>query len=152
MNIASAYLCIYYNMIIAYSLYFLFFVFETPLPWSKCDPIQKSMNCTDDFDTFVIRCDQADVYQDANGLCYNYSSIDRQSIGWWSKEKRLEFKKPILPSQDFFHVGILQKTDGLENSEQLVWQLVLALFAAWVIVFLCMFKGIKSSGKVRIKF
>ena len=31
-------------------------------------------DCTDDFgDSFLIRCDQADVYRDMNGLCYNYS-------------------------------------------------------------------------------
>lgn len=148
MVIASFYLCVYYNMIISYSIYFLFYTFENPLPWSKCDPIWKSINCTDDFENFVIRCDQADMYRDPNGLCYSYSSLDRQSIGWWDKEKRLEFQKPVLPSQDFFYVNILQKSDGLENSSGLVWQLVLTLFLAWVIVFLCMFKGIKSSGKV----
>ena len=42
----------------------------------------------------------------------------------------------------------MQKTPGLENSGELVWQLCLALFVAWVLVFLCIFKGIKSSGKV----
>jgi hypothetical protein len=32
------------------------------------------MTITDDFgDSFLIRCDQADVYRDMNGLCYNYS-------------------------------------------------------------------------------
>jgi solute carrier family 6 amino acid transporter-like protein 5/7/9/14 len=42
----------------------------------------------------------------------------------------------------------LQKTPGLENSGELIWQLALALFVAWVLVFFCVFKGIKSSGKV----
>ena len=60
----------------------------------------------------------------------------------------MEFKKPVLPSQDFFNINILAKSNGLENSEPLVWQLVLCLFFAWLIIFLCMFKGIKSSGKV----
>ncbi len=148
MTITSFYLAIYYNMIIAYSLYFLFYSFQSPLPWSKCNPILQSMNCTDDFDNFIIRCDQADVYRDPNGLCYSYSSDSRQSIGWWNREKRLEFKKPVLPSQDFFNINILAKSNGLENSEPLVWQLVLCLFFAWLIIFLCLFKGIKSSGKV----
>lgn len=43
---------------------------------------------------------------------------------------------------------ILQKTPGLEDSSKLVWQLALCLGIAWIIVFLCIFKGIKSSGKV----
>lgn len=37
MNIISFYFCLYYNMIIAYSLYYLFYSFDTKLPWSKCD-------------------------------------------------------------------------------------------------------------------
>ncbi len=62
-----------------------------------------SLDCTDDFENFIIRCDQADVYRDPNGLCYNYSSnLGKTSIGWWNTEKRLEYRKPILPSQDFF--------------------------------------------------
>ena len=51
----------------------------------------------------MIRCDQADVYRDMNGLCYNYSSpTGRTPIGWWDVKKRLEFKKPVLPSQDYY--------------------------------------------------
>ena len=37
MNIISFYFCVYYNMIIAYSLYYLFNSFDTKLPWAKCD-------------------------------------------------------------------------------------------------------------------
>jgi hypothetical protein len=61
-------------------------------------------DCTDDFDqNFIIRCDQADVYRDINGLCYNYSSPSGKTpIGWWDIQKRLEFRKPVMPSQDYF--------------------------------------------------
>jgi len=37
MNIVNAYLGIYYNMIIAYSLYFLFLSFTSKLPWENCE-------------------------------------------------------------------------------------------------------------------
>jgi solute carrier family 6 amino acid transporter-like protein 5/7/9/14 len=84
-----------------------------------------------------------------NGLCYNYSvNLGRSSIGWWDVKKRLEFRKPVLPSQDYYYNHILQKTPGLEGSGEIVWQLALALLIAWILVFLCIFKGIKSSGKV----
>jgi SNF family Na+-dependent transporter len=44
----------------------------------------------------------------------------------------------------------LQKSNGLEGSDSgtIVWQLALSLFIAWVLVFFCIFKGIKSSGKI----
>jgi hypothetical protein len=127
MNIISFYFCIYYNMIIAYSLYYLFNSFDTKLAWAKCDWAWSSpskffilkklklkrfikkiefrkKDCTDDFgENFIVRCDQADVYRDMNGLCYNYSvNLGRSSIGWWDVKKRLEFRKPVLPSQDYY--------------------------------------------------
>ena len=37
MNIASFFFCIYYNMIIAYSLFYLFVSFKSTLDWAKCD-------------------------------------------------------------------------------------------------------------------
>jgi hypothetical protein len=36
MNIASFLFCIYYNMIIAYSLYYLVLSFKSKLDWTKC--------------------------------------------------------------------------------------------------------------------
>ncbi len=37
MTFASALLCIYYNMIIAYSIYYLVLSFRSKLDWSECD-------------------------------------------------------------------------------------------------------------------
>jgi hypothetical protein len=37
MNFASLMLCIYYTMIIAYSIYYLLLSFNSVLPWAKCD-------------------------------------------------------------------------------------------------------------------
>ena len=38
MNIVNAYVNIYYNMIIGYSLYYLVMSFRAELPWAKCNP------------------------------------------------------------------------------------------------------------------
>ncbi len=43
---------------------------------------------------------------------------------------------------------MLHKSAGLHEFGTLDWKLALSLFMAWVIVFLCLIKGIKSTGKV----
>ena len=38
MNFSNAYVCIYYNMVIAYAMYYLVLSFASELPWQKCNP------------------------------------------------------------------------------------------------------------------
>lgn len=53
------------------------------------------------------------------------------------------------------YVSYSEKVLGVVNSEGLHdpgpvrWRLALCLLAAWIIIFLCMLKGIRSSGKVK---
>ncbi|XP_072289762.1 sodium- and chloride-dependent GABA transporter 1 isoform X2 [Eucyclogobius newberryi] len=50
--------------------------------------------------------------------------------------------------QQFFDNKLLEKTAGIEDSGGLRWELIGCLVAAWVIVYLCIFKGVRSTGKV----
>lgn len=51
-------------------------------------------------------------------------------------------------SQQFFDYKLLEKTDGIGEIGGLRWELVGCLVLSWVIVYLCIFKGVKSTGKV----
>jgi len=42
-------------------------------------------------------------------------------------------------------------SEGLHDPGPVRWPLALCLLAAWVVIFLCMLKGIRSSGKVRCR-
>ncbi|WP_411025744.1 hypothetical protein, partial [Salmonella sp. s55004] len=52
------------------------------------------------------------------------------------------------PSEEYFERNMLQKSDSINETGYVIWQLALCLLLAWIIVFLCLIKGIKSSGKV----
>ena len=48
-----------------------------------------------------------------------------------------------------FRFKVLGLSKGIEDIGTIKWDLALCLILAWVVVFLCIMKGIKTSGKVR---
>ncbi|XP_043924353.1 sodium- and chloride-dependent GABA transporter ine-like [Protopterus annectens] len=51
-------------------------------------------------------------------------------------------------SQQFFDLKVLQMTDGIEQMGSIRWELLGLLVLAWILVYLCIFKGVRSTGKV----
>ena len=49
-----------------------------------------------------------------------------------------------------FRNHVLKITDGIDNMGGIRLELLICLIVAWILVFLCLCKGVKSSGKVRI--
>lgn len=43
---------------------------------------------------------------------------------------------------------MLEQTSGVDEPGTIRWELILILILAWVIIYLCIFKGVKSTGKV----
>ncbi|KAJ8275789.1 hypothetical protein COCON_G00075410 [Conger conger] len=50
-------------------------------------------------------------------------------------------------SQQFFSYKVLDQTSGVEVAGTLRWELCLLLLVAWILAYLCVFKGVKSTGK-----
>uniref|UniRef100_A0A668A8G6 Transporter n=1 Tax=Myripristis murdjan TaxID=586833 RepID=A0A668A8G6_9TELE len=51
-------------------------------------------------------------------------------------------------SQEFFNYKMLERTRGVEETGGMRWELFLILLLAWILIYLCIFKGVKSTGKV----
>ncbi|XP_062341279.1 sodium- and chloride-dependent GABA transporter ine [Osmerus eperlanus] len=51
-------------------------------------------------------------------------------------------------SQQFFNYRMLQLTGGVEETGTMRWELFLLLLLSWILIYLCIFKGVKSTGKV----
>ena len=43
---------------------------------------------------------------------------------------------------------LLQKSSGIEEFGNVQWELLICLLVAWILVYFCLWRGIKSSGKV----
>jgi solute carrier family 6 GABA transporter-like protein 6/8/11/12/13 len=45
---------------------------------------------------------------------------------------------------------VLRLSTGLEVPGALNWEVTLCLLACWVLVYFCVWKGVKSTGKVQV--
>uniref|UniRef100_A0A2R8Z993 Transporter n=1 Tax=Pan paniscus TaxID=9597 RepID=A0A2R8Z993_PANPA len=112
---------IYYNMIIAYVLFYLFASLTSDLPWEHCGNWWNTELCL-----------EHRVSKDGNGaLPLNLTCTVSPSEEYWSR-----------------YVLHIQGSQGIGSPGEIRWNLCLCLLLAWVIVFLCILKGVKSSGKV----
>ncbi|KAK2168569.1 hypothetical protein LSH36_16g14044 [Paralvinella palmiformis] len=124
MIIVSGIICIYYNIIISWILYYIGMSLRAEVPWKTCNNPWNTENCTSSL-------------LDINGTQSDNSSA--VSIPYHSRAS---------PTEEFFHYKILKMSGGIEDVRGIQWQLLLCLVAAWTLVYICLCKGIKSSGKV----
>jgi len=48
-----------------------------------------------------------------------------------------------------FRLRVLKISTALDEPGAVNWEVALCLLLAWIICYLCVFKGVKSTGKVR---
>ncbi|XP_078400369.1 sodium-dependent noradrenaline transporter isoform X2 [Cetorhinus maximus] len=118
----ALYVGFYYNVIIAWSLYYLFSSFTSDLPWVHCNNHWNSRNCTDP------KVLNASVL--GNGTKYS--------------------KYKITPAAEYYERGVLHlhESTGIHNLGLPRWQLSLCLLVVVIILYFSLWKGVKTSGKV----
>uniref|UniRef100_A0A8C7MQE5 Transporter n=1 Tax=Oncorhynchus kisutch TaxID=8019 RepID=A0A8C7MQE5_ONCKI len=120
--IIALYVGFYYNVIIAWSLYYLFSSMTSELPWLHCGNAWNSPNCTDPKllnGSFL-----------GNGTSYA--------------------KYKMTPAAEFYERGVLHlhESRGIQDLGMPRWELVLCLVAVVFLLYFSLWKGVKSSGKV----
>jgi len=122
MVLVSALVSMYYNVVIAWSLFYLASSMQKILPWTRCD---------------------ASWNKDPNPL----------ACGWNISDPLVAYdpnKTYNSPAAEFWYYRALRfdQSEGVNDIGTPLWDLTLANFIAWLIVFFCLFKGVQSSGKV----
>jgi solute carrier family 6 amino acid transporter-like protein 5/7/9/14 len=156
MLVVSAFVGIYYNVIIMYTLYYMFASFTAKLPWIGCGNAWNTVNCSE----IVTDCLNAGGLVTNNNTCERISELSQTELdmynitmgsdGMYDTSKyTVPFKDSrTRPSEEYWQRQVLQVSSGLEETGTIIWQLLLCLLLAWIIIYLCLIKGIKSSGKV----
>ena len=112
-GLASVMVCflvsLYYNVIIAWCMFYLINSFQDPLPWSRC-PTE-----------FV-------------------------AVGNRTVERAVKDCKN--PTKYFWYKTTLDMSSDIETGGSMNWKLIGCLALMWLLVWFCMMKGIRITGKV----
>uniref|UniRef100_A0A671TZ68 Transporter n=1 Tax=Sparus aurata TaxID=8175 RepID=A0A671TZ68_SPAAU len=103
--VTSLYLCLYYNIINAWSFWYLFHSFQSVLPWAEC-PINSNRTGP------IEECERA------------------------------------TPTQYFFFRETLNISPSIEENGGIHTGQAMCLLLAWMITYLFIVRGVKSTGKV----
>ncbi|XP_019746719.1 sodium- and chloride-dependent creatine transporter 1 isoform X3 [Hippocampus comes] len=126
----------YYIMILVWGLYFLCHSFTNPLPWATCGHAWNTPNCTVNFSR---NCHSNSVDSSvAQNLSSNLSLLN-------SCMETEGMRSPVL---EFWERKVLHLSSGLHEPGTINYEVALCLLATWVIVYFCIWKGVKTTGKV----
>ncbi|XP_008407459.1 sodium- and chloride-dependent neutral and basic amino acid transporter B(0+) isoform X2 [Poecilia reticulata] len=123
-------IAIYYNVIIGYSLYYMFASMQSPLPWASCPNSTTATTCSDKPSVY---CNVSGMLTESVTNCKpsNIIKMDVQS-----------------PSEYYWDHVALERSSGLAQTGPVVWHLALCLLLSTILAGASLIKGIKSSGKV----
>nr|XP_018670765.1 sodium- and chloride-dependent neutral and basic amino acid transporter B(0+) [Ciona intestinalis] len=176
MVVLSAFVGIYYNVIIAYTMFYFFSSLTSNLPWETCDNWWNDGSiCSISFGDVCPSINVSSLTaQEANqigpftaNLTYDsttnlYSQVPKDIAG--NIESTLsrnlstlgcpEFVKGksrgVSPTEEYWKNYALHQAPNIntENTGVPNVNLTLSLIVAWIVVFYSLIRGIKSSGKV----
>ncbi|CAF0862783.1 unnamed protein product [Adineta ricciae] len=126
MAVNSFFVTVYYNIIIAWCLFYFFASFRKKLQWSDCGNWWNTN-----------RCSRADG---------SYNST--MHFFCLTSNRSANCSLPALPPEEYFDNYVLRRSNSLEDMGSPHWSLTLCLLLSWILVAACIIQGIKSSGKV----
>ncbi|WAR02649.1 INE-like protein [Mya arenaria] len=98
--------------------------FTSTLPWADCNHDWNSEHCFDGANKTIL-----DPITNATII------VSRSNDS-------------LSPSEDFFEQRVLEKTSGIDEPGALRWDLSLILLMCWILVYFCIWKGPRFTGKV----
>ncbi|XP_016421944.1 sodium- and chloride-dependent creatine transporter 1 [Sinocyclocheilus rhinocerous] len=124
----------YYIMVLVWGLYFLAHSFTSPLPWATCGHEWNTVNCTTNFSRVCFTQSLSPSPPNVSSLNTSASCLEHTGL-----------RSSVM---EFWERKVLRLSGGLDEVGDISGYMVLCLLATWVIVYFCIWKGVKSAGKV----
>ncbi|XP_072275378.1 sodium- and chloride-dependent glycine transporter 1 [Pyxicephalus adspersus] len=128
MMVVSTYIGIYYNVVICIAFYYFFMSMNRILPWTYCNNMWNTENCVGVLSPSTNSSNFTSHH--------NLSAILNQTV------------KRTSPSEEYWKNYVLNLSDDIGNFGEVRLPILGCLGLSWVVVFLCLIRGVKSSGKV----
>ncbi|XP_071087152.1 sodium- and chloride-dependent glycine transporter 1-like isoform X1 [Haliotis cracherodii] len=167
----SGMVSIYYNVIIMYAIYYMFASFvnlDDTVPWDGCNNTWNTKLCRSSFPALDVMNETTKLDTLYDQL-YNTSCV-HELLGNFSEKYNTSFTnisqlnttivqdkfsdgcklRFFSPSAEYWerYVLRLHESDGFEDIGGVSLKNAVCLFLAWLLIFACLMKGVKSSGKV----
>jgi len=146
MFLASVAVGLYYNMIIAWTVYYTYSSMTSDLPWQYCSHDFNSPNCfsSSQYDQCAAENGNSTWWIYNHGQCItNQTEADILGV-----TDTVNKSLRVSPAEEYLERHVLNLSDGIDDLGGIQWGLLISLFIAWVVVGAALIKGIKSSGKV----
>lgn len=133
--VINTYFCIYFNVLISYSVIYLIQSFYPKLPWIRCD------NWWND----PITCKAATSKEIVNASIAAVGNVTGLLSSNLTNATHAVFEPA---SKQYFYNYVLEISNGVDELNGLNFKVVGALAICWIMAFLSLIKGIASLGKV----
>jgi len=183
MIVVSFMVGIYYNMIIAWTLYYFFASMTKKLPWELCDEWWNTQLCASIrgsaggnktavhsfvgamYDNYTVMLNSSylnstwmddkfgDLISDYNVTCMDVGNLTHPmancTLTSYPIDSLTDFDiKLVSPAEEYWDRRVLRRSSSIAEGGVILWDHALCLLLAWIVIFLCLIKGVKSSGKV----
>ncbi|CAA98519.2 Transporter [Caenorhabditis elegans] len=152
--VMAFWLNIYYIVVLSWAATYLYNSFTmSDVPWKNCDHAWNTPNCRSEY--VKIPCDSNRTIAEF----FNVKVLTHDHIHEYKKQFFVGEKmnwtvcsaadlSVVSPVKEFWNHRVLGISSGLENPGGIRWDLALFLLLVWIICYLCIFKGVKWTGKV----
>ncbi|CRL02312.1 CLUMA_CG015093, isoform A [Clunio marinus] len=162
-TLTTAFVAIYYMMIISWVIFYMWTAFFPSLVWGSCENSWNSDDCFSIVED--IKCQEGNnndamdrIYymrecRTVTEVCgiFNYSGVNVNSCSNLTNILPItDVVNRTLAAEEFFYDRVLN-INGATWTQNWGWpqgHLVLCLAFVWILAFICLFKGVKSVGKI----
>ncbi|XP_048238952.1 sodium- and chloride-dependent creatine transporter 1-like [Haliotis rufescens] len=122
-----------YNILLAWPIYYMVKSCSSVLPWTTCGNSWNTDLCVEDL-------------RNATYINITSTTLD-DNMTATVKQRWENVTLAHTAAEEFWQYNVLSVSRGLEEVGSVQGHIVACLFASYVIIFLCMIRGVKSVGK-----